>query len=107
MEYEILNILKKIRAEADISLKDLSKATGVDQATISQLENDRRKARLNTLTKLARYFGRPVEEFEPLLDNDASERSRRGGLASVAKRLEQSEETPPPPPGADPSGQVA
>jgi transcriptional regulator with XRE-family HTH domain len=84
-----LNILKKLRAEADISLKNLAKETGVDQATISQLENDRRKAHLATVAKLARYFERPIEDFEELLDKNGSDRSRRGGLASVAKKVEE------------------
>ncbi len=88
-----MNILKKLRAEADKTLKELAEGTGIDQSTISELENDRRKARLNTLSKLARYFERPVEEFEALLDDTAPERSRRGGLASYAKREELKKES--------------
>lgn len=84
-----LNILKRLRAEAGISLKKLSVETGVDQATISQLENDRRKGQLNTLTKLARYFETPVEDFLELLDDGNPERGRRGGLASIAKKERQ------------------
>lgn len=83
-----MNILKKLRAEAGLSLKDLSKATGVDQATISQIENGRRKARVTTLGKLAKFFDKPIEDFESLID-DATDRARLGGLASVAKKAEE------------------
>jgi transcriptional regulator with XRE-family HTH domain len=83
-----VNILKRLRAEADKTLKEVAEATGIDQATISQLENDRRKARLNTLVKLARYFDKPVEEFEALQDDGGTERGRRGGMASQAKKDE-------------------
>lgn len=87
-----MNILKRLRAEADVSLKKLSDATGINQATISQLENDRRKGQLNTIVKLARYFEKPIEDFQGLVDEGNSERGRRGGLASVAKKtLEQSQ----------------
>jgi transcriptional regulator with XRE-family HTH domain len=82
-----VNILKRLRAEADKTLEKVAEATGIDQATISQLENDRRKARYNTLYKLAKYYGRDVddEEFKGLLD-DGAERGRRGGLATQLKK---------------------
>lgn len=83
-----MNMLKRLRVEAGISLKKLSAATGVDPATISQLENDRRKAQLTTLAKLARYFDKPVEDFQALVDGGNVERGRLGGLASVAKKAE-------------------
>ncbi len=85
-----MNILKRLRAEADQTLKYVAEATGIDQATISQIENDRRKARLNTVTKLAKHFSRPVEEFEALLD-DGTDRARRGGIASQEKQAKKEE----------------
>lgn len=86
-----MNILKSLRVDAGISLAKLSEKTGVDEATISQLENDRRKGRLTTIAKLARYFNKPIEEFQSLVDEGNTERGRRGGLASGAKRAEQKE----------------
>lgn len=83
-----MNTLKKLRVDAGISLKKLSVATGVDPATISQLENDRRKGQLTTLAKLARYFDKPIEDFQGLADEGNSERGRRGGLARVAKKAD-------------------
>ncbi len=80
-----MNTLKRLRAEAGISLRDLSKKSEVDQATISMLENDKRKARLATLIKLAKALGVAVEDLEGLIDTGAGERGHKGGLASMEK----------------------
>jgi transcriptional regulator with XRE-family HTH domain len=82
-----LAILKRLRAEAGKTLKQVAEDTGIDPATISQLENGRRKARYNTLYTLVKYYGRDIdeEEFKTLLD-DGSERGRAGGLASQRKK---------------------
>jgi DNA-binding XRE family transcriptional regulator len=63
------NILKILRREAALSGKGLSLKTGVNLATIYQLENNKRGARSTTVAKLARFFGRPLEDLEALIEN--------------------------------------
>lgn len=45
--------LRRLRREQALSQQDLHKATGVAQATLSDLELGRRQARASTLRKLA------------------------------------------------------
>jgi transcriptional regulator with XRE-family HTH domain len=45
--------LRRLRRELALSQQDLHKATGVAQATLSDLELGRRQARASTLRKLA------------------------------------------------------
>ncbi len=82
-----MTILKRLRAEAGQTLKQVAEATGIDQATISQLENGRRKGRYNTLYSLVKHYGRDIDEdeFKDLLE-DGTERGRAGGLASQRKK---------------------
>lgn len=81
-----MNRLKILRAEKDLSLRQLEERSGVDQSIISQLENGRRKARLNTLVKIARGLDVPVEELLELLDTTAVERGKKGNQALQAKK---------------------
>lgn len=92
-----LNILKRLRAEAELSLRDLENLSGVNERTINMLENNRQKGQLLTLTKLAKALnnvlepkGKPVkvDDLLSLLDTGASERGvaarkdkKKGGAA--------------------------
>lgn len=69
-----------------MTIASLEERAGVDQSIISQLENGRRKARLNTLVKIARGLDTPVEELLELLDTTAVERGKKGNEALQAKK---------------------
>jgi transcriptional regulator with XRE-family HTH domain len=87
-----LNIIKELRAESGLTLRELAKESGMGQDTISQLENDRQKAQLLTLSKLAKTFTRllgrhvSVELFTGLMDTTASDRGKKGGTPSHQSR---------------------
>lgn len=52
--------LRALRAECGVSLSELSRRSGVGKGTISELENDRRGARLDTLFALTAALGAPL-----------------------------------------------
>jgi transcriptional regulator with XRE-family HTH domain len=53
--------LRKLRDERGITARQLSERSGVAQAMISRLENGRQEPTLSTMTKLADYFGVPLD----------------------------------------------
>lgn len=57
--------LRRLRAERDCSLSELSRRSGVGKGTISELENDRRGARLDTLFALTTALGAPLGALMP------------------------------------------
>jgi transcriptional regulator with XRE-family HTH domain len=81
-----MNVLKRLRTERGLSLRVLAAKADLDQSTISLIENDRKRAMLTTLTKLARALEVPLDDLMELQDSGASERGRRGGLVSQAKK---------------------
>lgn len=50
---DIGEIMKQIRTEKGISTYDLSKKTGISQSTISKLENNKRRADIDIIKKIA------------------------------------------------------
>lgn len=57
--------LRRLRAERDCSLSELSRRSGIGKGTISELENDRRGARLDTLFALTTALGAPLGALMP------------------------------------------
>ncbi|HTR92790.1 MAG TPA: helix-turn-helix domain-containing protein [Trebonia sp.] len=57
--------LRRLRAEQDCSLSELSRRSGIGKGTISELENDRRGARLDTLFALTTALGAPLGALMP------------------------------------------
>ncbi len=56
-----------IRAEQNLTQKELAKRTGIDQADISKLENGVRNPSLKLLQRLARGMGMQLKiEFVPM-----------------------------------------
>ena len=49
--------LRKLRRERALSQQDIERATGISQATLSDLEQGKRGARASTLRKLAEALG--------------------------------------------------
>ena len=55
--------LKRIRTEKGISQGDIVKATGIDKAMISNIENGKTNPTLATLAKLAKALGVSADEL--------------------------------------------
>ncbi len=52
--------LRRLRGERGVSLSELSRRSGIGKGTISELENDRRGARLDTLFALTTALDAPL-----------------------------------------------
>ena len=89
-----MNRLKQARQESGLSLRKLATAAQVDQATISEIETDKRKAQPLTLSKLAAALNVEVQEFSDLLDKAASQRGRIGGQARTVKHKQVQAQDP-------------
>lgn len=55
--------LRLLRAERGVSLSELSRRSGIGKGTISELENDRRGARLDTLFALTTALDAPLSSL--------------------------------------------
>lgn len=55
--------LRALRKESDITLADLSAATGISESTLSRLESGGRKPTLELLLPLAKLHGIPLDEL--------------------------------------------
>lgn len=55
--------LKRLRIQKKISQKELSKYIGVPQTTLSDLENDKYEPSLSVAKKIAKYFGKKIDEL--------------------------------------------
>ena len=64
------NRLKVARAEADLTQEELAKLIGVSRQTINAVESGRYVPSTILALKMARVFGKPVEEVFMLDDND-------------------------------------
>ena len=60
------NTLRVLRAEQDWTQADLAKRLGVSRQTINVIENGKYDPSLELAFRIARLFGRPIEEiFRP------------------------------------------
>ncbi|MBR5515187.1 MAG: helix-turn-helix transcriptional regulator [Clostridia bacterium] len=57
------NRIKELRKDNKITQDDLAMAVGVTRQTIISLENGKYNASLSLAYKIARYFGRSIEEI--------------------------------------------
>lgn len=64
--------LKRARARAALTLRELADASGVDFSTIWQLESGRRGARPSTVRKLAAALGVIPADLIPDADGDSA-----------------------------------
>jgi len=55
--------IRVIRQQKGVSQKDLSDATGIDQSSISRMENGKQGISLNHLYQIANALGEPIESF--------------------------------------------
>ncbi len=61
--YDIGKRLREIRAERKLSQAKVSAETGVDETTLSALENNRRRASIKVLERLAPCYNVKLHEF--------------------------------------------
>ncbi|GMA68236.1 MAG: helix-turn-helix transcriptional regulator [Leuconostoc gelidum] len=59
----MLNNLEKLRKEHKVSQQDFAQYLGVTRQTISSLENGRYNPSILLAMKIARYFGKSVENI--------------------------------------------
>lgn len=57
------NKLKVLRAEKDMTQEQLAKAVGVTRSTINYIEKNEYMPSLALATRLARFFGKPIEQI--------------------------------------------
>ncbi|MCI8888649.1 MAG: helix-turn-helix transcriptional regulator [Hungatella sp.] len=57
------NRIQELRREQKIRQEDLADAVGVTRQTIISLENGRYNASLQLAYKIAKYFGRQIEDI--------------------------------------------
>ena len=63
--------IKTLRQERGVSQADLADAVGVSRQTIISIENERYVASLPLAYRIARYFGKTIEEVFSLDDEGA------------------------------------
>ena len=80
-----LNKLKYLRGVKGLNIAELEHLSGVDASTISALENDRRKAQISTLGKLAKALEVPLDDLLEFHDEGAQERGRMRGKGKKKK----------------------
>ena len=64
------NRLKVARAEMNLTQEDLAKLVGVSRQSINAIESGRYVPSAVLVLKMARVFGKPVEEIFFLEEND-------------------------------------
>lgn len=57
------NLLEQLRKERKINQEELANALGVSRQTIGSIENGRYNPSILLAFKIARYFGRSIEEI--------------------------------------------
>lgn len=70
-EENVRTSIKALRQERGISQADLADAMGVSRQTIISIENERYVASLPLAGRIARYFGKTIEEVFDLTDEEA------------------------------------
>jgi len=79
-----MNDLGKFRAKAGLSVQDLADAVGVHRNTIYSLENNLKRARLDTIGKLAKALNCSVDDLLFLKDQPLKEKSPKAMALALA-----------------------
>jgi transcriptional regulator with XRE-family HTH domain len=64
--------LRQLREQKGLSQKELATVAGLDDATISHLEKDRRHVTANHAMKLAEVFGMTTSEFWAAIETETA-----------------------------------
>jgi transcriptional regulator with XRE-family HTH domain len=79
--------LRRLRTERGVSLSELARRSGIGKGTISELENDRRGARLDTLFALTTALEAPLGAV--LTERGAANEHRIAGVSVHAVMLDR------------------
>jgi len=64
-EYNLIKEIIRVRKEANLTQKQLSKITGIDQANLSKLENGKLNPSFDYLDRIAKALGKNIKiKFE-------------------------------------------
>jgi DNA-binding XRE family transcriptional regulator len=63
LEYNLANLIIKIRSEAGLSQEELAKKVGTTQSAIARMESGKVVPRLESLAKIASACGKKLEIF--------------------------------------------
>ena len=69
------SVLRRLREQHEMTLADLSKASGVSTPVISKLERNQQSAELDTLYRLGRAFGMSATDLIALAESPLAHRS--------------------------------
>jgi transcriptional regulator with XRE-family HTH domain len=72
------SVLRRLREQHEMTLADLSEASGVSVPVISKLERNQQSAELDTLYRLGRAFGMSATDLLALTESPLAHRGRRG-----------------------------
>ncbi|MGB9888010.1 MAG: helix-turn-helix transcriptional regulator [Moorellales bacterium] len=61
LEYQVADLLVKLRAEAGLSQEELARRVGTTQSAIARMESGKVVPRLESLAKIARACGKRLE----------------------------------------------
>lgn len=82
-------VLRRLRAQQELTLAALSAASGVSVAVISKLERNQQSAALDTLYRLARAFGLSATDLLALAESPLAHRSAEKPHRSGAFKFRQ------------------
>jgi len=69
------SVIRRLREQHELTLADLSEASGVSVAVISKLERNQQSAELETLFRLARAFGLSATDLMALAESPLAHRT--------------------------------
>jgi len=83
------SVLRRLREQHEMTLAEVSKASGVSAAVISKLERNQQSAELDTLYRLARAFGLSATDLMALAESPLAHRSTEKSYRSGDFRFRQ------------------
>lgn len=83
------SVLRRLRQQHEMTLEDLSRASGVSPAVISKLERNQQSAELDTLYRLGRSFGLSATDLLALAESPLAHRTTETGYRSGAFSFRQ------------------
>ncbi len=83
------SVLRRLREQHEMTLADLSAASGVSAPVISKLERNQQSAELETLYRLARAFGMSATDLLALAESPLAHRSSEKPYRSGEFRFRQ------------------
>ena len=77
-------VLRRLREQHEMTLAELSKASGVSVAVISKLERNQQSAELDTLYRLSRAFGLSATDLLALTESPIAPTKKPIARASLS-----------------------